>query len=72
MFCDLFLVGIIYFGDFHFNAEPSNQEGDIWFYNGITTKRNSIVDTDVIEKDDDLLYKENKKAYMAIYCNLSK
>ena len=61
------LAGIVYFGDTHFVARILRQDGQIWFHDGITTRRNLIYEGSVASGLIDLLSAQTKLAHTGIY-----
>ncbi|KDQ51875.1 hypothetical protein JAAARDRAFT_97848, partial [Jaapia argillacea MUCL 33604] len=62
------LRGVVYFGDFHYNARIIQANGDIWFNNGILTGENSIYEGHISTLNNtSLKYKNNKHATALIY-----
>ncbi|KDQ50646.1 hypothetical protein JAAARDRAFT_104478, partial [Jaapia argillacea MUCL 33604] len=65
---EMSLRGIIYFGNFHYNARIVQANGDIWFNNGIVTGENSIYEGHISTFNrNDLNQKNSKYATALIY-----
>jgi len=62
------LTGIVYFGDTHFVARIIRQDGQIWFHDGITTRRNLIYEGSIGSGQIDLSLAHSKDAHTGIYC----
>ena len=64
------LAGIVYFGDMHFVARILRQDGQIWYHNGITTRRNLIYEGSIASGLIDLSSAQSKTAHTGIYCRI--
>ena len=67
---DYRLAGIVYFGDAHFVARIIRQDGQIWFHDGITTRRNLIYEGSIGSGQIDLSSVHSKDAHTGIYCRI--
>jgi len=64
------LAGIVYFGDVHFVARVLRRDGQIWFHDGITTRRNLIYEGTIASGRIDLSSAQSKAAHTGIYCRI--
>ena len=67
---DYRLAGIVYFGDVHFVARIIREDGQIWFHDGITTRRNLIYEGSLSSGQIDLSSAHSKDAHTGIYCRI--
>jgi len=67
---DYRLAGIVYFGDAHFVARIIREDGQIWFHDGITTRRNLIYEGSIGSGQVDLSSAHSKDAHTGIYCHI--
>ena len=61
------LAGIIYYGRQHFTAQIILSDGQIWFYDGITTGKNLVYSGSIYQNPPDLSHCRGKQASAAIY-----
>ncbi len=64
------LAGIVYFGDVHFVACIIRQDGQIWFHDGITTRRNLLYEGSIASGLIDLSSAHSKDVHTGIYCRI--
>lgn len=62
------LAGVVYFGDMHFVARIIRQDGQIWFHDGITTRRNLNYEGSIASGTIDLSSTYSKDVHTGIYC----
>ena len=61
------LAGVVYFGDLHFVARIIRQDGQVWYHDGITTRRNLIYEGSIGSGQIDLSFAHSKDAHTGIY-----
>ena len=63
------LIGIVYYGAFHFTSRIIDMNGDIWYHDGLKTGRQCLQEGNIENIDLKLLLKakERRKASVAIY-----
>ena len=67
------LAGIVYLGDEHFTARIIEQNKNMWWHDGITTKSNCIFEGNLKNiTPQKLKYLHGKKACLAIYSSCTK
>jgi hypothetical protein len=64
------LAGIVYFGDMHFVTRIIRQDGQIWFHDGITTRRNLIYEGSIASGLIELSSANSKDVHTGIYCRM--
>ena len=61
------LAGVVYYGQQHFTAQIILSDGQIWYYDGITTGRNMIYSGSIHQNPPDMSHCRGKQASAAIY-----
>jgi hypothetical protein len=61
------LAGIVYYGQQHFTAQIILSDGQIWFYDGITTEKNLVYIGSIHQNPPNLSHCRGKQASAAIY-----
>jgi hypothetical protein len=64
------LAGVVYYGQQHFTAQIILSDGQIWFYDGITTGRSLVYSGSIHQNPPDMSHCRGKQASTAIYVSV--